>query len=146
MERWTHTAANGTRDGVPGPAFPARPVSEPGRLRQRDFDLGCGIGFGVTPGGPPAGTAVLLTFGDRRLDWLRAGQALQRMLLHATCKWVFASLYTQPLESARIRHMVKSQLRLPGFPQVILQFGLANITHPTSRRSPADLVEVTSVG
>lgn len=139
--RWSRAAASGARDGVPAQAFPAQPVSEPGRLRQRDFDLGRGLGFDAAPGARPAVTAVLLTLGDRRADWLKAGQALQRLLLHAASKWVFASLYTQPLESAEIRHLVKDRLGLPGVPQVILQCGLADSTHPTRRRSPTDLVE-----
>jgi len=141
IARWSRAPASRAYDGVPALAFPAQPASEPGRLRQRDFDLGRGIGFGVTPGAPPAATAVLLTLGDRRADWLKAGQALQRLLLHAASKWVFASLYTQPLESAEIRHLVKDRLGLPGVPQVILQCGRADSTHPTSRRSPVDLLE-----
>lgn len=141
VARWSRAAASSARDGIPALAFPAQPVSEPGRLRQRDFDLGRGIGFDATPGACPAATAVLLTLSDRRVDWLKAGQALQRLLLHAASRWVFASLYTQPLESAEIRRLVKERLGLPGVPQVILQCGPADNTHPTSRRSPADLVE-----
>ena len=139
--RWAGTAAATARDGVPARAFPSRPAREPGRLRQRDFDLGRDVGRETSPGGPPAVTAVLLTPKDRRADWLRAGQALQRLLLHAATKWVFASLYTQPLESARIRHMVTERLALPGYPQMLLQLGLADYTQPTSRRPPANLVD-----
>lgn len=40
---------------------------------------------------------------EYRVDWLRAGQALHRLLVHAASKWVFASLYSQPLEAAAIR-------------------------------------------
>lgn len=43
---------------------------------------------------PPAATAVLLTVGDGRADWLRAGQALHRLPAHAGSKWVFASLHS----------------------------------------------------
>jgi hypothetical protein len=41
---------------------------------------------------------VLLTAGDLRIDWLRAGQALHRVLAHAAMAWIFASLSTEPLE------------------------------------------------
>jgi hypothetical protein len=41
---------------------------------------------------------VLTTDGDRPLDWLRAGQALQRALLTATRYGVSASFLTQPFE------------------------------------------------
>lgn len=141
IARWSRAATIEARDGVPAQAFPSQPLRQPGRLRQRDFDLGRGIGFDSTPGEPPAATAVLLTLGDLRADWLRAGQALQRVLLHAASSWVFASLYTQPLESARIRQLVKERLALPGFPQMVMQFGLADSTQPTRRRPPADLIE-----
>ena len=140
--RWSHAPTSAARDGVPARAFPSRLVSEPGRLRQRDFDLGRGIGVDAAPGSRPAATAVLLTLGDRRADWLRAGQALQRLLLHAASRWVFASLYTQPVESEQIRRLVKERLALPGFPQVLLQLGPADSTAPTARRSPEDSVEI----
>ena len=48
-------------------------------------------------------TAALLTQGDSERDWLLAGQALQRLLLHAASQWVFARLNTQPLEEAGTR-------------------------------------------
>jgi len=41
---------------------------------------------------------VLSTNGDKPLDWLRAGQALQHALLTATRYGVSASFLTQPLE------------------------------------------------
>ena len=141
VRRWSRAAPSAPRDGVPAWAFSSLQVSEPGRLRQRDFDLGRGIGFEITPGGHPAATAVLITLGDRRVDWMKAGQALQRLLLHAASKWVSASLHTQPLESAQIRQLVKEHLTLPGFPQVLLQFGAVDSTEPTSRRPPSDLID-----
>lgn len=144
--RWAGAAPGSARDGIPARAFPSRPAAEPGRLRQRDFDLGRGVGKEPVPGGPPASTAVLLTRGDLRADWLRAGQALQRLLLRAASNWVFASLYTQPLESAQIRHLVAERLALPGFPQVLLQFGVADTTQPTSRRPSAKLIDRGSIG
>ena len=89
----------------------------------------------------PAVTAVLLTPGDGRADWLRAGQALHRLLLHAASKWVFASLYTQPLEAAPIRAVIRDRLALPGAPQMLLQLGVAHTTHATARRPPDELIE-----
>ena len=86
-------------------------------------------------------TAVLLTPGDSRADWLRAGQALHRLLAHAASKWVFASLYTQPLEAAAIRALNRDRLALPGAAQMLLQLGLAHTSDATARRPPADLIE-----
>ena len=86
-------------------------------------------------------TAVLLTPGDGRTDWLRAGQALHRLLLHAAGRWVFASLYSQPLEAAPIRALIRDRLGLPGAPQMLLQLGVAQTAHVTARRPPDELIE-----
>jgi hypothetical protein len=144
--RWSRGPASQARDGVPAFAFPAtvRPAAAApgsGRLPQRDFDLGRGFGRQDTGGPPPAATAVLVTSGDTRRDWLRAGQALHRLLAHATSAWVFASLDTQLLEITLIRALIREQLALPGAPQMLLQFGAADTTHPTGRRPPGDLID-----
>jgi nitroreductase len=138
IRRWTGSAA---RDGIPATALAAGqpPPGKPGRLPQRDFDLGRGISRLPGGGAPAAATGVLLTAGDRRADWLRAGEALQRLLLHAASKWVFASLYTQPLEDAVTRALVRDQLALPGHPQMLLQLGRAVSTASTPRRPPGEI-------
>ena len=113
------------------PARAARGVGESGarRFRQRDFGVtGSGhkaqqAGAGDEPGEPPAVTAVLVTAVDTADDWLQAGQALNRLLLRAATRWVFASLQSQPLESARQREQVRELLGLTGQPQMLLQFG-----------------------
>ncbi len=99
----------------------------------------------LTADGPPAAaTAVLVTRGDTPADWLRAGQALHRLLAHAASRWVFASLYTQPTEAAQIRSQIRAHLALPGVPQVVLQLGTVRITQATARRPAADLIEPPS--
>jgi hypothetical protein len=141
VRRWSRAAGSRSRDGVPAQAFPAWADGHPGRLRQRDFDLGRGLGL-LTVGGPPSpATAVLVTAGDGRADWLRAGQALHRLLAHAAGSWVFASLYTQPLEAAAIRALIRARLALPGAPQLLLQLGLARTAPSTARRPPEELME-----
>jgi len=139
--RWTRNASSLARDGVPAHAFPAQPDRNPGPLPQRDFDLGRGLGL-LAAGGPPAMvTAVLVTAGDAEEDWLRAGQALNRLLLHAASQWVFARLQTQPLQAGTIRALIGSRLALPGVPQMLLQFGVARTARPTGRRPAVDLTE-----
>lgn len=134
VRRWTRSADSEARDGIPAVAFAAGTPDRPRRrLPQRDFDQARGLGLLPGGGQPPAATAVLVTRGDRRLDWLHAGQALHRLLLHATTKWVFASLYTQPLEAAATRALIGDRLALRGNPQVLMQFGRVRSTHPTAR-------------
>ena len=141
VRRWSRGPGDHARDGIPAHAFPADTGHQPGRLPQRDFDLGRGLGLLPGGGSPPAATAVLLTRGDGRADWLHAGQALHRLLAHAASKWVFASLYTQPLEAAPIRALIRDRLALPGAPQMLLQLGMAYATHATARRPPAELID-----
>ena len=139
IRRWTRSAADPARDGIPAVAIPSQRRSQPGRLPQRDFDLGRGLGQLTNDGPPPPLTAVLVTDRDRRADWLRAGQALHRLLLHAATSWVFASLHTQPLEAELTRALIRNRLALSGHPQMLLQLGAASTARTTARRPPGDL-------
>lgn len=161
--RWTREAHSPDRDGISGSAFAAVNAAQPGRLTQRDFDLGRHIGVllasdgdeaadgsraadGASPGDvgdlgvPPVATAVLLTPGDTHADWMRAGQALHRVLAFAAARWVFASLYSQPLEIPPVRELIRTRLGLPGAPQILLQLGIARSTRATIRREVSDLL------
>ncbi len=106
-------------------------------LPQRDFGL---PGTEQAGGMPPSMTAVLATAGDTAADWVRAGQALHRLLVHAATRWVFARLQSQPLESARHRDQVRALLGLTGVPQMLLQLGRANSAPATGRRSQGDVM------
>jgi Nitroreductase family len=139
--RWSRRADTTARDGVPAQAFPADGAWPPGRLPQRDFDLGRGIGLLPGAEGAPAqATAVLITNQDRPADWLRAGQAMHRMLIRAAAAWVFASLHTQPLEIPAVRALIRARLALPGQAQMLLQFGRSETTRPTPRRPARELL------
>jgi hypothetical protein len=89
---------------------------------------------------PPSATAILVTAGDTPTDWLRAGQALNRMLVHAAGTWVFAALNSQPMESPPLRALVRARLYLPGAPQMLLEFGRAHTAAATARRPVEDLI------
>jgi hypothetical protein len=141
VERWTHDLGSPARDGVPAHAFPPTPGQPAGWLPPRDFDLGRGLGRLPAGGQPAPVTAVLATSGDGEEDWLRAGQALHRLLLRAASQWVFGNLQTQPLKVVWVRALIRNQLSLPGWPQMLLQFGLARTTHSTARRPPAELID-----
>jgi nitroreductase len=137
--QWTRDARSLASDGVPAHAFPAARGRETGWLPQRDFDLGRGWGLLPAGGSPAQVTAILVTSGDHEEDWLRAGQALQRLLLRAASRWVFANLQTEPLQAPDTRSLIQYSLALPGWPQMLLQLGAARTTHPTARRPTADL-------
>jgi hypothetical protein len=73
VRRWTRQTTDTARDGIPAHAFAGRRADEAGRLRQRDFDLGRGLGLLADGGSPPPATAVLLT-PPRRPDRLAPGR------------------------------------------------------------------------
>lgn len=148
LRRWVRPAGSEARDGVSAharlgpradPDAIGGPVTGPHeRLPQRDFGQ---PGTESEGGVAPAVTAVLVTAGDGQADWLRAGQALHRLLLRAATRWVFASLQSQPLESARYRAVLADRLGLTGqHPQMLLQFGRANTALATARRPLAELM------
>jgi hypothetical protein len=139
--RWSRSEGDPSRDGVPAHAFGSGGDPQPGMLAPRDFDLGRGLGGLAGSDTVPAVTAVLVTPGDTRADWLAAGQALQRLLAHAASAWVFASLSSQPLQSAAARRVVTDRLGIPDVPQMIMQLSPAQSARATARRPPADLME-----
>ena len=147
IRQWTRPAGCPERDGVPGFAYPPMPAGPDGpanpaagKLAERDFDLGRDTGRLDRSGPPPAASAVLVTAADTPADWLRAGQALNRMLVHAAARWVFAALNSQPTESVAVRDLVRVRLRLPGAPQLLLEFGRAHTASATARRPVDDLL------
>ena len=83
-------------------------------------------------------TAILTTPADSTRDWLAAGQVLHRVLLHAATRWVFASLYAEPLESPQLREQVRVRPGIGGMPQMLLQFGRATAA-ATARRPASEL-------
>jgi hypothetical protein len=140
VARWVRPPGSSARDGIPASAIAEATGPWPGRLAQRDLDrISKSLNMAEPLGVPPAVTGILLTSADTQADWLRAGQALHRILTHAAAHWVFATLYSQPLESAPTRALIRSTLRLPGAPHLLLQFGLARTTRPIARRPAADM-------
>jgi hypothetical protein len=66
---------------------------------------------------------VLSTTTDTSTDWMNAGQALQRVLLTATMCGAAVALHSQPLEFPKLREFIRAQLRIPGYPQLLLRLG-----------------------
>jgi hypothetical protein len=139
LRAWT-TDDPGRRDGVPALAVPRVDGSARDEVPMRDFDT-------RGTGGLPAGTrwaadqclVLLCTNGDGPADWLRAGEALERVLLEITRHGYAASPLTQVTEVPSARAQLRRELGLIGYPHTLLRIGRAPIT-PASRRRR--LVEV----
>jgi nitroreductase len=84
--------------------------------------------------------AVLSTAGASRVDWLRAGQALQRVLLTATARGIAASPLTQPLETDDA-WMVRDPRSGAERPQMILRLGYGLPVGGTPRRDISDVTQ-----
>jgi nitroreductase len=138
LARWT-TDDPGRGDGVPPAAFGPRSTSE--ALPVRDFGLGRDTkqrdvqSFEVEPT-----IAVLATKGDTPLDWLRAGIALERVLLEATVAGIATACMSQPLEVPPLRHLY-DEGRPQAATQMILRLGYAPPATPTPRRPLHEVVE-----
>ncbi|MEO3867630.1 hypothetical protein ABGB18_02235 [Nonomuraea sp. B12E4] len=133
LAAWTMRGA--LYDGVPDCAQGPRPLHDPSPTR--DF----GRRQGETRFEERPQLAVLTTMGDRPVDWLRAGQALQRVLLVAARHGVSASFLNQPLDLRDMRRRRDPRHRR-GHPQMITRLGYGPHV-PRSPRRPATELELT---
>ncbi|GIE36365.1 hypothetical protein Ait01nite_094100 [Actinoplanes italicus] len=83
---------------------------------------------------------ILGTAGDRKLDQLMAGQALQHVLLTATEAGLASSLISQPIEVPTARDQLRRSLGRSGFPQIAFRIGFGQPGHPSPRREVADVL------
>ena len=84
--------------------------------------------------------AVLATRYDGPIEWLRAGQALERVLLPATARGISVSMLNQAIEHEGLRLQLNDPLGPWQRPQAVIRFGYGPSVPPTPRRSIADVV------
>jgi nitroreductase len=137
LTAWTPTT-HGRRDGVPPQAFGPWDALE--TLPLRDFGLTQPQLRRSSERFEPYPTLVVLcTNGDSAEHWLRAGQAMQRVLLVATGHGLAATPMSQPLEIPALRESVTDTVT--GWcAQVILRVGYGQPTTPTPRRPVAEVL------
>jgi hypothetical protein len=144
LASWASPPGSTRRDGVPHTAYSARPEFTLPYFPGRDFAQG--HRWGVAGSSPPAASrsaglvCILTTAGDRPVDWVNAGQALQRALLTGATCGVAAALRSQPLERARLREFIRTQLCDGAYPQLVLRLGTATQTAVSVRRTPASVL------
>jgi len=139
LARWV--GGERDKDGIPSSA--TGPRDPGGSTPVRDFLSGhttCYAWFEERPQ-----LAVLSTATNTRLDWVRAGQALQRVLLTATQHGIATSPLTQPLETGdawQVRDPASGQ----GTPQLILRIGYGLPAPATPRRAVSDVLDSSAPG
>ncbi|MGW7708465.1 Acg family FMN-binding oxidoreductase [Streptomyces sp. NPDC054771] len=139
QEHWArYTKTDAPVDGIPDYAFGPRDAAE--RATNRDFAGSVPVaGRARVPFEHQPQLALLSTGGDRPADWLRAGQALERVLLTATLDAVSTSFATQPLEWPDLRWVLRDPVHGTGHPQMIIRLGYGP-NGPRTPRRPLDQV------
>ncbi|MFD0366515.1 Acg family FMN-binding oxidoreductase [Streptomyces sp. NPDC127114] len=139
---WTRTGAPGEgsdAEGIPSYAFgprqydvtsPVRDFGAPGRVPGR-----VSARFEKRPQ-----IALLGTVGDTPRDWLKAGQAMQRVLLRATLDGLATSLMSQPLEWPELRSDARDPGSAIGFVHMVIRLGYGPQGQATPRRPVADVL------
>ncbi|MFE1285785.1 Acg family FMN-binding oxidoreductase [Streptomyces sp. NPDC058751] len=142
--RWTHTeptAADGAADGIPGEAFGPRQRGT--SVPVRDFAAGRPVpGRGWAHFEENPNIALLGTARDEPVDWLRAGQAMERVLLRATADGLVASLTSQPLQWPDTRWAVRDPVSAMANVQMVIRLGYGPEGQASPRRPVAEVLDV----
>ncbi|GII03850.1 Acg family FMN-binding oxidoreductase [Planobispora takensis] len=141
--RWARPPGSTRKDGVPAGAYPREPRRTSPHFPQRDYAKGHSWGndadqFVSTSTGA---VALLTTEGDSRQDWIAAGQALQRVLLHASGRGVAAAFHTQALEMFHLREFLRQELCSGEYPQMIMRLGFSFDGTAAVRRPVEEVLE-----
>ena len=135
LAAWMHSRRKG--DGLTVPGLIA-PVAQ---AVVRTFDMGKGVGAKdrqLAEASPLL--AVLGTDGDGVVEWMRAGQALERVLLKAYQEGLQASYLNQPIQVPSLRPKIEHILTSAGLPQILLRLGYPDEEVPATPRRQLDEV------
>ncbi|MEW2624148.1 nitroreductase [Streptomyces sp. NPDC048106] len=144
--RWARTEpaapdAAGVPDGIPAEAFGPRQRGSSAPVR--DFAAGRPVpGRGQADFEKNPKIALLGTDEDGPADWLRAGQALERVLLRATTDGLVASLTSLPLEWSETRWAVRDPVSAMAHVQMVIRLGYGPEGPASPRRPVADVLDV----
>ncbi|WP_351224556.1 nitroreductase family protein [Streptomyces sp. NPDC002133] len=143
-DRWTHTD---TGEGAPRPegitAYAFGPRQHDVTAPVRDF-----AGRRPVPDRDSATfeklprLALLGTATDTPVDWLRAGQAMERVLLQATADGLVTSLTSQALEWPELRWAVRDPGSAMGHVQMVIRLGYGPTGPATPRRPVGEVLDI----
>ncbi|TCN42229.1 hypothetical protein EV644_104611 [Kribbella orskensis] len=138
-ERRLWVGGDRTADGIPSTALGPRATSPDSPARD--------MAAMPADSGRPMATfeqepqlAILATRRDGPAEWLRAGQAMQRVLLEATANGLSTSLLNQAIEHDTLRWLVHDPLGSWTRPQAVIRFGYGPPVPPTPRRPISDVL------
>jgi hypothetical protein len=139
LRAWTSDDP-GREDGVPALAVPHGVAGGHDEIPIRDFDTQ-GAGALPTETHSSMNQCLLLlgTSADNTAAWLRAGEALERVLLEIARHGFAVSPLTQVIEVPATRAALRTELRLAMHPHVLLRLGRAAPTPAPRRRRLVDM-------
>lgn len=144
LARWAPAPGSARGDGVPAGSYPARAERTVPYFPGRDFAHGHGWGMPpLSSARAPRTTGVvglLTTVGDRPVDWVNAGQALQRILLTASICGAAVALHSQPAELPWLREFIRTRLSDGAYPHLVLRIGMVTQAATSVRRDPGDVL------
>lgn len=142
--RWTGTGAEDDASRMEGiPAYAFGPRQRDVTAPVRDF-----AGRHLIPGRDSATfekrprLALLGTATDRPTDWLRAGQAMERVLLQATLDGLVTSLTSHALEWPELRWAVRDPESAMAHVQMVIRLGYGPAGPSTPRRPVSDVLDI----
>ncbi|MFE6222664.1 Acg family FMN-binding oxidoreductase [Streptomyces sp. NPDC057854] len=139
---WTRTGAAGEGPGTEGiPAYAFGPRQYDVTSPVRDFGAPRRVPGRVSARFEKRPQIALLgTVGDTREEWLKAGQAMQRILLQATLDGLSTSLMSQPLEWPELRTDARDPGSTIGFVHMVFRLGYGPHGRATPRRPVSEVL------
>ncbi len=135
LAKWMRAPRSG--DGLPVPAL----MAPTARAVVRAFNLGRVVAEkDQRLANAAPWLTVLATDADAVVDWIRAGQALQRALLVGCRMGLQASYFNQPIEVPSLRPRLQALTGSPAHPQLLIRWGHPPKALPPSPRRPVDSI------
>jgi hypothetical protein len=142
LAHWFRPNRSRRRDGMPGYVLGLGDIASffaPAALRWLDLGRSqAARNRQLVDSSPQLG--VLVTDGDGRAEWVRAGRALQHVLLLATAAGASVSFLNQALEVPELRDELRELVGTTRTPQLLLRFGYAPQARPAPRRPLAEVL------
>lgn len=135
LAAWMHPRHRGDGLTVPGIVAPIA------KFVVRTFDMGNVVGAKDKQLAEESPILVVLgTSGDSMVNWLAAGQALEKVLLSAHSQGLQASYLNQPIQVASLRPKLQNLLSQQGSPQILLRLGFPEDEIDAAPRRDVDKV------
>lgn len=140
LRTWTNRE-DGRGDGVPPTTVPRVDGGAQDAVPVRDFDTrGAGALPAETRAGRTGALVVLASHADDERAWVRAGEAMERVLLELTADGWAAGPLSQVTEVPHTRAALRRELCWDVFPQLLLRLGRAVPTVASPRRPRREVV------